>query len=60
MDEKNVGLLSFNNQDEGRRVYSKRLAATIDFSARRILAEAYRATETLITENRDKLEKVRN
>ncbi|BES87917.1 spastic paraplegia 7 [Nesidiocoris tenuis] len=58
MDEKNVGLLSFNNQDEGRRVYSKRLAATIDFSARRILAEAYRATETLITENRDKLEKL--
>lgn len=58
MDQENVGLLSFNEKDEGRRPYSKRLASTIDLSARRILAESYKATEALLLENKDKLQKL--
>ncbi|KAF6207663.1 hypothetical protein GE061_016110 [Apolygus lucorum] len=58
MDQENVGLLSFNDKDEGRRPFSKKLASTIDLSARRLVADAYKSTEALILDNRDKLNKL--
>lgn len=59
--DKVVGPLSFPTDEEiegnflGKKPYSKRLARTIDEQARFLIARAYKRTETLLTENRDKL-----
>lgn len=58
-----VGHVSFPEEDQnsrqtGRRPYSKLLANTIDEEARHIISNAYKKTEHLLIENKDKLEKV--
>ena len=58
-----VGHVSFPEEDQnsrqtGRRPYSKLLANTIDEEARHIISNAYKRTEHLLIENKDKLEKV--
>ncbi|GIY14862.1 paraplegin [Caerostris darwini] len=56
-----VGPLSFPTEEEtnsnfiGRKPYSKRLARTIDEQARLLVARAYKKTESVLLENRDKL-----
>jgi len=50
-----VGNVSFE-MTGGKKPYSKRLAATIDMEARQLIAEAYKRTETLLSENQEKLE----
>lgn len=53
-----VGYISFPENDNGEfgmKPYSKRLAATIDEEAQRLIAKAYKYTEKLLTENTDKL-----
>ncbi|XP_044766234.1 paraplegin [Coccinella septempunctata] len=57
----NVGLISFpesRTKELGRRPYSKKLANVIDFEARNLIAKAYKRTEQLLLQNRDKLEKL--
>ena len=51
-----VGLVSFDMSAGGRNPYSKRLAATMDLEARKMIAEAYKRTETVLQEHKDKLE----
>ena len=58
-----MGHVSFPEEDQnstqsGRRPYSKLLANTIDEEARHIISNAYKRTEHLLIEHRDKLEKV--
>ena len=46
-----VGLVSFEQDQQGaggRRPFSKRLAATMDHEARKLIAEAYQKTETIL------------
>lgn len=54
-----VGPLSFPSREElgpyTRRPYSKKLSATIDFQARKLIADAYIQTEDVLKRNRDKL-----
>jgi len=50
-----VGNVSFE-MNGGKKPYSKKLAATIDMEAKKLIAEAYKRTETLLQENQDKLE----
>nr|CAD7426201.1 unnamed protein product [Timema monikensis] len=56
---KTVGLMSFPEDDSsrevGRRPFSKRLAALMDEEARRIVVMAYKKTEEVLTEHKDKL-----
>nr|CAD7596337.1 unnamed protein product [Timema genevievae] len=56
---KTVGLMSFPEDDPsrevGRRPFSKRLAALMDEEARRIVVMAYKKTEEVLTEHKDKL-----
>ena len=55
------GPLSYPETEEkeiGRRPYSKKLAAVIDEEARFLVARAYKKTEALLLENKDKLVKV--
>ncbi|XP_055952152.1 paraplegin-like [Argiope bruennichi] len=60
MDEV-VGPLSFPTDEEinsnfiGKKPYSKRLARTIDEQARFLIARAHKKAETVLLENRDKL-----
>ncbi|KAG8197552.1 hypothetical protein JTE90_007288 [Oedothorax gibbosus] len=60
MDEV-IGPLSFPTDEEtesnfvGKKPYSKRLANIFDEQARNLVARAYKRTETVILENRDKL-----
>nr|CAH7757725.1 unnamed protein product [Callosobruchus chinensis] len=54
-----VGLVCFPEQEEkelGRRPYSKTLSNLIDLEVRHLVADAYRRTEGIIKENKDKLE----
>ena len=51
-----VGLVSFDMSGGGKNPYSKRLAATMDLEARKMIAEAYKKTETVLQEHKDKLE----
>lgn len=55
-----IGPVSFDeeNRGGGQRPYSKRLHAMMEQEASRIIAEAYKRTENLLTEHRDKLEVV--
>lgn len=54
-----VGNVSFQEGDSrelGKKPYSKRLQHIIDEEARKIVMDAYRRTETLLSENKHKLE----
>jgi len=51
-----VGLVSFDLSGGGKKPYSKKLAATIDLEARKMIGESYKRTEEIIFENVDKLE----
>lgn len=56
-----VGLISFSDdetKEKGRRPYSKKLTAIIDEEARRLVAQAYKRTEEVLSNNKDKLETV--
>lgn len=55
----NVGLISFpesRTKELGRRPYSKKLANLIDLEARNLIGRAYKRTEEVLLQNRDKLE----
>ncbi|XP_044269257.1 paraplegin [Tribolium madens] len=53
----NVGLLSFPQEEsQGRRPYSKKLANLIDIEARRLVRRAYKRTEEVLLKNKEKLE----
>ena len=57
----NVGLVSFAEEDTSsttKKPFSKRLGNLMDEEARRLVAQAYKTTETVILQNKDKLEKV--
>merc|ERR1719340_233160 len=51
-----VGLVSFDMSGGGKNPYSKRLAATMDLEARKMIAEAYKRTENVLQDHKDKLE----
>ncbi|XP_017772930.1 PREDICTED: paraplegin [Nicrophorus vespilloides] len=54
-----VGLISFPEEETkemGRRPYSKRLSTMIDEEARKLITNAYKKTEQVLTEHKDKLE----
>ena len=51
-----VGLVSFDLSGGGKKPYSKKLAATMDLETRQMIAEAYKRTEMILMENKDKLE----
>merc|ERR1711884_348668 len=51
-----VGLVSFDMSGGGKKPYSKRLAATMDLEARKMIGSAYTRTEELLLEHKDKLE----
>merc|ERR1711879_646687 len=53
---KDVGLVSFDMSGGGKKPYSKQLAATMDLEARKLIAQAYKRTEAVLTEHKDKLE----
>lgn len=53
-----VGLISFTEQEIkelGRRPYSKRLQAVIDEEARKLIVQAYKRTEEVLMQHKDKL-----
>merc|ERR1719334_2173469 len=50
-----VGLVSFE-MGQGKKPYSKKLAATMDLEAKQLIAQAYKKTEDVLSENQDKLE----
>lgn len=52
-----VGLVSFPDQ-RGRTPFSKTLKNLIDLEARKLIANAYYRTETILKENNDKLKLV--
>lgn len=52
-----VGLLSFE-PTQGKKMYSKRLAATMDLEARQLIASAYKRTEECLIEHKEKLEQL--
>merc|ERR1711971_963260 len=49
-------LVSFDLSGGGKKPYSKKLAATIDLEARKMIGESYRRTEQILFDNVDKLE----
>lgn len=56
-----VGLISFSEEEikeAGRKPYSKKLSALIDEEVRGLIMRAYKKTESVLTENKDKLELV--
>lgn len=58
---KYVGLISFTEQEIkelGKRPFSKKLQALIDEEARKLIFQAYKRTEQLLIEHKDKLELV--
>ncbi|CAK9829012.1 Spg7 [Anthophora retusa] len=53
-----VGLVSFDKElttTRTKKPYSKKLASVMDAEVRRIISEAYRKTEKLLLDNKDKL-----
>lgn len=61
MNEK-IGLISFDDEQTGagsKKPFSRKLAAIMDEEARRLVVAAYKRTEEVLLENKDKLEKVR-
>lgn len=58
-----VGLISFpeeESRESGRRPYSRRLASSMDRMAQEIVTKAYKMTEKVLQENKDKLQMVKN
>lgn len=56
-----VGLFSFDEEltsTKTKKPYSKKLGNLMDAEARRLIAEAYKNAQKIISENRDKLEKL--
>jgi spastic paraplegia protein 7 len=56
-----VGLVCFpedQGEEKGRRPYSKKFANLIDVEARRLISKAYKRTEEVLLQNKDKLELV--
>lgn len=56
-----VGLLSFSEEEikaRGTRPFSKRLASVMDDEAKKLLFKAYKNTENLLTEHKEKLQLV--
>jgi spastic paraplegia protein 7 len=56
-----IGHLSFDDEQLGpgsKKPFSKQLAALMDDEARRLVARAYAKTAEVLTENKDKLEKL--
>lgn len=54
-----VGLVSFSEEDgQNRRPYSDSLHCLMEVEANKIVAKAYRQTESILLNNRDKLRKV--
>jgi len=53
---KDVGLVSFDMSGGGKKPYSKQLAATMDLETRKLITQAYKRTETVLLEHKDKLE----
>lgn len=56
-----VGLISFSEEEikeKGRKPFSKRLSSIIDDESRRLIAKAYKHTEKVLIDNKDKLEMV--
>jgi spastic paraplegia protein 7 len=54
-----VGLVCFpedQGEEKGRRPYSKKFANLIDVEARRLISKAYKRTEEVLLQNKDKLE----
>lgn len=54
-----VGLISFPEQETkemGKRPYSKKLANLIDLEARNVIGAAYKKTEQVLQEHKEKLE----
>merc|ERR1719508_253916 len=52
-----VGLVSFE-PTQGKKLYSKRTAATMDLEAKQMIAAAYKKTENCLLENKQNLEKL--
>ena len=50
-----VGLVSFEERQGEPKPYSKKLHAKMDLETRKMIAEAYRRTEALLVEHKDKL-----
>ena len=53
-----VGLISFNTEyttTKTKKPYSKKMASIMDSEVRRIITEAYKTTEKLLLDNKDKL-----
>lgn len=53
-----TGLLSFQDDKNSIKPYSKKMAALFDDEVRRVVAKAHQTTEKVIIENKDKLELV--
>ena len=51
-----VGLVSFDMSGGGKKPYSKKLASTMDLEARQLIGVAYKRTEQVLLEHKDKLE----
>ena len=51
-----VGLVSFDMSGGGKKPYSKKLAATMDLEARQLIGDAYKRTEQVLLDHKDKLE----
>ncbi|GJQ87160.1 hypothetical protein Trydic_g12516 [Trypoxylus dichotomus] len=54
-----IGLVCFPEQEikeRGRRPYSKKMAALIDEEARKLVTRAYKRTEEVLTQHKEKLE----
>lgn len=53
-----IGLLSFTEDKDSIRPYSKRLAGLMEEEEQKLVASAYQRTYRVLEENRDKLELV--
>lgn len=54
----NAGLMSFDDDKNSIKPYSKKMAALYDDEVRRIVAKAHQFTEKVVNEHKDKLELV--
>lgn len=53
-----TGLMSFDDDKNSIKPYSKKMAAVYDDEVRRVVARAHQNTEQVIRDNKDKLELV--
>lgn len=54
----NTGLMSFDDDKNSIKPYSKKMAALYDDEVRRIVAKAHQFTEKVVNEHKEKLELV--